>query len=219
MRKSTLWVFGACFIIATSSAGVYGQGRQRPAPTTRQARPPITPDRREDIRDRREDVRDRQEDVRDRREDVRDRREDVRDRQTDGGIRDRREDVRDRREDGRDRREDVRDRREDLRDRLEDRIDRDPRFAAHVRDIMPPDIKPGDAFDGFNSHGQFFAALHVSKNLDIPFRQLKTTMMSDENMSLGKAIHELRPDMSEADVRQAVQKSEKQAQDTEKSAD
>jgi hypothetical protein len=76
-------------------------------------------------------------------------------------------------------------------------------------------MKPGDAFNGFNSHGQFFAALHVSRNLGIPFRDLKAQMMSDENMSLGKAIHELRPDMPEAAVQEAVVKSEQQAKETE----
>jgi hypothetical protein len=143
----------------------------------------------------------------------------VRDDQRDGGIPDRREDVRDRREDVVDRREDIRDRREDLRDRLEDRYDRNPRFAAHLRGLLPPDTRPGDAFNGFNSHGQFYAALHVSKNLGIPFRDVKSKLMADENLSLGQAIHELRPDMTEASVREAVEMGERQAKETERTAE
>jgi hypothetical protein len=45
---------------------------------------------------------------------------------------------------------------------------------------------------GFKNFGQFVAAVHVSNNLDIPFQTLKTTMTAP-NMSLGKAIQELKP--------------------------
>ena len=158
------------------------------------------------------------EDVRDRREDILDRREDIRDAQRDGGIRDRREDVLDRREDVRDRREDVRDRREDVRDRLEDRIDHNPRLAARLRGLVPPGTTPRDAISGFKSEGQFFAALHASKNLNIPFNDLKTQLNTGENVSLGQAIHTLRPDLSESAVRNATRKAEDQAADTENTA-
>jgi hypothetical protein len=170
-------------------------------------------------------VRDRREDVRDRREDVLDRREDIRDAKVDGGtrdrledVRDRREDVRDRREDVLDRREDVRDRREDVRDRLENVIDHNPRFRERIHNLLPPDTKPGEAISGFKNQGQFFSTLHASKNLNIPFADLKAKLMSSDDMTLGKAIHELRPDLSENDIRHHVQQSEQQASDTEKAA-
>lgn len=232
MKTTTVCALAACFLMTMGSAGLYGQTRQRPAGVRQTQTPPISRDRREDIRDRREDVRDRREDVRDRREDVRDRREDVldrrediRDAQTDGGrrdrledIRDRREDVRDRREDVLDRREDVRDRREDVRDHFEDVIDHNPKFRQRIHNLLPPGTKPGDAISGFHNQGQFLSALHASKNLNIPFADLKGKMMSGDDMTLGKAIHELRPDLSENDIRKAVHKSEQQAGDTEKSA-
>jgi hypothetical protein len=201
MKTTTRFVLGTCFTIAISSPLLSGQERQRQAPT----RPPV-------IRDQREDIRDRREDVRDRREDVLDRREDIRDSRRDGGIPDRREDVRDRRED-------VRDRREDVRDRLEDRIDRNPRFARRVRDLLPRGVNPRDAVAGFKNEGQFLAALHASKNLDIPFDQLKAELTGNDSTSLGQAIHTLRPTLSESAVREAVKKAEKQAQDTEQVGD
>ena len=48
------------------------------------------------------------------------------------------------------------------------------------------------AADGFRNLGQFVAAVNVSNNLDIPFRQLKTEMVN-ENLSLGQAIQKLKP--------------------------
>ena len=215
MKKSTALVLGACFAITVSTPGLFGQGRQRPVPTAAPVRPPLTRDQREDVRDRREDVRDRRENVRDRREDVLDRREDVRDAQRDGGVLDRREDVRDRREDVVDRREDVRDRRENIRDRFEDRIDHNPRFAARLRGLLPPGANPGDAISGFKNEGQFLATLHASKNLNIPFNELKAEVTRSDSSSLGQAIHQLRPDLPEASIRDSVRKAEQEAKDTE----
>ena len=71
------------------------------------------------------------------------------------------------------------------------------------------------------------AALHVSKNLGISFDQLKAKMTgvsidakgqttNSTPMSLGKAIHELRPNIPETQVNQEAQRAEKQAQETEK---
>ena len=205
MKTYTMFALGTCLAIAISAPCLLGQNRQRQAPgAAGPARPALTRDQREDIRDRREDVRDR-------REDVLDRREDIRDAQRDGGIRDRREDVRDRRED-------VLDRREDVRDRLEDRIDRNPRFAARLRDLLPRGTSPRDAISGFKNEGQFYATLHASKNLSIPFDQLKAKLTGDESVSLGQAIHALRPGLSESDIRNAVRGAERQSQETESAA-
>jgi hypothetical protein len=79
-------------------------------------------------------------------------------------------------------------------------------------------VKPGEAISGFKNQGQFLSALHASKNLNIPFADLKAKLMSSDDMTLGKAIHELRPDLSDNDLRRAVQHSEQQANETEKVA-
>jgi hypothetical protein len=193
---------GACMGLVLSASMLYGQ-TDRPAARVPQDRPVV--------RDQREDVRDRREDVRDRRENVRDRREDVRDAQRDGGVLDRREDVRDRRED-------VRDRREDVRDRIEDQIDRNPRLATRVRMLLPPNRVLADAASGFRTRGQFIAALHVSRNLNIPFDDLKARMTGEQPMPLGQAIRELRTDLTEQAAAEEARKAEEQALQTERDA-
>ena len=59
---------------------------------------------------------------------------------------------------------------------------------------------------------QFLSTLHASKDLGIPFDQLKAKMMgSNSPMSLGQAIHALKPNMSEKDVDKEADKAEKEA--------
>jgi hypothetical protein len=47
---------------------------------------------------------------------------------------------------------------------------------------------------GFKNFGQFVAAVHVSKNLGIPFADLEAKMTGSSAVSLGKAIQQLKPD-------------------------
>jgi hypothetical protein len=67
-----------------------------------------------------------------------------------------------------------------------------PQLAAKLTPLLPKGMTLQTAAAGFRNQGQFIAALHVSKNLNIPFAQLKTEM-TKEHESLGQAIHELRP--------------------------
>jgi len=197
--KNMMFLLGTCLTLTFTTSAAFGQAR-RVEPAGAQNRAAVQ-DRREDVRDRREDVRDRREDVRDRREDVRDRREDVRDARRDGGPADRREDVRDRRE--------------DVRDQIEDRIERNPQLASRLRELLPPDTTLGDALLGFKNQGQFIAALHVSRNLNIPFADLQASMA--DGKSLGESIHTLRPEISDSTVKQETRKAEDQARQSEKS--
>ena len=48
------------------------------------------------------------------------------------------------------------------------------------------------AASGFRNLGQFVAAVNVSRNLGIPFTQLKADMVT-KHMSLGQSIQALRP--------------------------
>jgi hypothetical protein len=45
-----------------------------------------------------------------------------------------------------------------------------------------------NAAKGFKNWGQFVAAAHVSRNLNIPFAQLKAKMTGPTPMSLGQAV-------------------------------
>jgi hypothetical protein len=108
--------------------------------------------------------------------------------------------------------------------RFNERVQNDPAFATKINSLLSGEnLKMAEM--GFENRGQFLAALNVSKNLGIPFDQLKAkvTGMSaqgqtvSEEMSLGKAIHELKPTLTQDQVNDAVRKAEKQAdEDTER---
>ncbi len=116
-----------------------------------------------------------------------------------------------------DAREDRReDRQENRQDRFEDRIERNPELRDRVRELLPPGTDARAAASGFKNQGQFIAALHVSKNLNIPFDQLKARMTGSDSMSLGKAIHDLRPDMPENQAKREAERAEKAAKETAK---
>ena len=64
------------------------------------------------------------------------------------------------------------------------------------------------AAQGFKNVGQFVAAVHVSHNLGIPFADVKAKMMYPHAESLGKAIHDLKPDV---DAKAEAKKAQKEA--------
>src|SRR5579885_2112766 len=61
---------------------------------------------------------------------------------------------------------------------------------------------------GFKNFGQFVAAVHVSHNLGIPFSDLQAKMTGPNAVSLGKAIHQLKP---QANAKDETTKATKQA--------
>src|SRR5579862_8328193 len=64
-----------------------------------------------------------------------------------------------------------------------------PSLAAKLQPLLPTGTDVATASTGFKNLGQFVAAVHVSKNLDIPFDTLKGKMTGTSSESLGKAIH------------------------------
>jgi len=83
-----------------------------------------------------------------------------------------------------------------------------PQLASKLQALLPPGTNLQTAAQGFKNLGQFVAAVHVSKNLGIPFDQLKTTMTGPPPESLGKAIQQLAPT---ANAKSALKTAEKQA--------
>src|SRR5689334_4875968 len=92
--------------------------------------------------------------------------------------------------------------------KFNDRLQNHPELMSRIAKLLPPKTDLMTAESGFKNQGQFIAALHVSKNLNIPFDQLKAKMTgvtvqangqttTSTPVSLGKAIQELRPDMTE----------------------
>jgi hypothetical protein len=76
---------------------------------------------------------------------------------------------------------------------ISQRLETNPALVARLQPLVPSGLTLTAAADGFRTQGQFIAALHVSRNLNIPFIQLKNEMTGADHISLGQAIHDLRP--------------------------
>ena len=78
-------------------------------------------------------------------------------------------------------------------------------LGARIEKMLPGTMTLNTASNGFRNQGQFIAAVHVSQNLGIPFVDLRAAMLGlprpgttpgatpPSPMSLGQAIHALRP--------------------------
>jgi hypothetical protein len=97
-------------------------------------------------------------------------------------------------------------------------LERHPELAGRVAPLLPPGLTAEQAAAGFRNWGQFVAALQVSKNLGIPFADLKSLMTGPENLPLGRAIHQLRPELPAEQVRSAVREAEREAKRLEREA-
>ena len=73
------------------------------------------------------------------------------------------------------------------------KISSHPQLAAKVHALLPAGTTLNQASTGFKNQGQLIAALHVSRNLGIPFSKLKTDMTGDKHLSLGQSIQDLKP--------------------------
>jgi hypothetical protein len=82
-------------------------------------------------------------------------------------------------------------------------------LASKVGSVLPAGADVQQAAVGFKNLGEFVAAAHVSKNLGIPFDDLKAKITGNESMSLGKAIHTLKPEVdSKAEAKRAKKSAE-----------
>jgi hypothetical protein len=88
-------------------------------------------------------------------------------------------------------------------------LSQNARLASKLQPLLPTGTNLQDAASGFKNLGQFVTALHVSHNLGIPFNQLKDKMIAGG--SLGKAIHELNPNLNHKDTKAAVKKGKEEA--------
>jgi hypothetical protein len=111
--------------------------------------------------------------------------------------------------------------------KFNERMEHDAAFRSKIQSLLPAGTDIKTAESGFKNHGQFIAALHVSKNLMIPFDQLKAKMTgvsvnaagqttNSTPMSLGKAIQAVRPDLPANQANEEAKRAEKQATATEK---
>ena len=77
-----------------------------------------------------------------------------------------------------------------------------------MQPLLPAGMTLKEAAAGFRSESQFLAALHASKDLGIPFAQIKGEMTGHDHDSLTRAIEELKPT---ADAKTAAQTAQKEA--------
>jgi hypothetical protein len=94
---------------------------------------------------------------------------------------------------------------------FESRLASNSQLSSRLQSLLPPKTTLQTAASGFKNQGQFVAALHVSHNLNIPFDQLKTAMMTTKHDSLGAAIRKLRPDLDSKTVNSNLKLAERQA--------
>src|SRR5262249_16183303 len=105
---------------------------------------------------------------------------------------------------------------------LATRLGPNTKLTSRLQKLMPGVDLPTAAME-FKNLGQLIAAIHVSKNLDIPFDQLKAAMIAgdqkslststDDHKSLGDAIHQLRPELKTDAVKIEVKTAEDEAKD------
>lgn len=89
-------------------------------------------------------------------------------------------------------------------------------LQSRLGSLLPSGMNLTDAASGFKNLGQFIAAVHVSHNLDIPFSDLKSKMTNGD--SLGKAIHQLKPDANaKAESKKANKEAHEDIKDSESS--
>lgn len=84
-------------------------------------------------------------------------------------------------------------------------------LSSRIQPLLPAGSTIATASAGFPNQGEFIAALHVAKNLGIPFDQLKADLTQPHPDSLGQAIHALRPDLSRSTVKSDVRTARLQA--------
>jgi hypothetical protein len=92
---------------------------------------------------------------------------------------------------------------------VSDLLTQNTKLSSQLQTILGQDVNLQQAASGFKNLGLFVAAVHVSKNLNIPFNDLSTAIQKDGN--LGKAIHSVQPNLSNSQVKSAVRTANQQA--------
>jgi len=95
------------------------------------------------------------------------------------------------------------------------RMQSNPQLTSRLTPLLPSGMSLENAAQGFRNQGQFIAALHVSKNLAIPFDQLKSEMTGSNHRSLGQAIETLKPN---ANADAETKTAENEAKEDEKAS-
>jgi hypothetical protein len=76
---------------------------------------------------------------------------------------------------------------------LADRITANAALLAKVTPLLPAGTTLADAAKGFHSEGQFIAALHAARDLNVSFDAIKTELTGSPKDNLSQAIHDVAP--------------------------
>ncbi len=95
---------------------------------------------------------------------------------------------------------------------IADRVTANRGLDSKVTALLPAGMNLQDASANFKNMGQFIAALHVCKNLNIPFDKLHAEMTTG-GKSLGQAIMDLSPNTTKAAAQTAAKTAESQAKE------
>lgn len=91
---------------------------------------------------------------------------------------------------------------------VSDLLQDNAKLSSEIKELTGTDAQQACA--GFKTLGDCVSAAHVSKNLGIPFDTLRAKLTGSGALTLGKAIHELKPD---ADTRGALRTASKQTKE------
>jgi hypothetical protein len=96
-----------------------------------------------------------------------------------------------------------------------DLLAQNTKLSSRLETMLPEGTNVQDAAGGFKNLGQFVAAVHVSKNLGIPFEDLKARMTGPDAEKLGEAIHELKPAVNaKAEAKKAKKQAKQEIRDS-----
>jgi len=94
---------------------------------------------------------------------------------------------------------------------LADRLSKNPTLSARIQTLLPPGISLQAAAAGFRDEAEFITALHVSRNLNIPFNELKADLMGPKHHTLTGALHDLRPELRTSGINRQMKRATQQA--------
>jgi hypothetical protein len=92
-------------------------------------------------------------------------------------------------------------------------VSSNPRLAARIQPFLPANVDVQKAADGFHDVVTFLATVHVAHNQRLPFKQLKTTMMTGGTAAtLVQAVQAVAPQLPAPLAQEAVQMAQHQAE-------
>ena len=96
-------------------------------------------------------------------------------------------------------------------DDLADRLAANTALAARIQTLLPPGVSLQASAAGFRDEAEFIAALHLSRNLNIPFNELKADLTGAKHHPLSTALRDLRPELRASGISRHVRRAQQQA--------